>query len=196
MAVTIPIQAAGADDAAASGPGFQEGTAGGGAIERTGIALTGFGMQVEVVVQAACPGTRIVVSVSVAVTRATRGVAAIDSADGNALIFTYDQAGAPKHTTPPGQYARYALIGNAVSVEVIRTPPGDVATVGDAVGVAIVLAFVRASTEKSLETTPTGRPWILPKPAILPSAGVRSRTSGRAAVANRPTSIKLSVSSK
>ena len=50
-------------------------------------------------------------------------------------------------------------------------------------------------TVKSLTTTATSRPSILPKPAILPSAGVSSRSAGLAEVPNRPDSMKLPGSS-
>ena len=51
------------------------------------------------------------------------------------------------------------------------------------------------STVKSLDTTPTSRPSTRPKPATLPSAGVRSRSSARNEVAYRPDSTKLPSSS-
>ena len=47
-------------------------------------------------------------------------------------------------------------------------------------------------TVKSLATTATSRPSMRPKPAILPSAGVRSRSSRRELdVANRPDSMNV-----
>ena len=47
-------------------------------------------------------------------------------------------------------------------------------------------------TVKSLATTAHSRPSILPKPAILPSAGERSRSSGRVPeVPNRPDSMNV-----
>ncbi len=51
------------------------------------------------------------------------------------------------------------------------------------------------STVKSFDTTATVRPAMRPKPAILPSAGVRSRISGRIDAANSPDSVKLPGSS-
>ena len=52
-------------------------------------------------------------------------------------------------------------------------------------------------TVKSLATTAHSRPSILPKPAILPSAGDLSRSSGRVAeVPNRPDSMNVPASTR